>query len=179
MPAWAKDSGMSKADRLTGLPPVAQPSCRLLVLGSFPGGVSLARRQYYAHPQNHFWKIMQALWPNDPLPGPEHYEARCAWLGAHGVGLWDVYAACERQGSLDSAIRNAEVNDLAGLRRRCPELAAIAHNGGESFRHARITAALGLPVYRLPSTSPANASWSFERKLTAWAEVFARHGLME
>ncbi len=55
---------------------------------------------------------------------------------------------------------------------------AIAHNGGESFRHARHTRALGLPVYRLPSTSPANASWSFERKLAAWREVFEQHGLL-
>jgi len=89
-----------------------------------------------------------------------------------------VYAACEREGSLDSAIRNAEVNDLAGLRRLCPALEAVAHNGGESYKHSKHSLALGLPVYRLPSTSPANASWSFERKLTAWADVMARHGLL-
>ena len=57
-------------------------------------------------------------------------------------------------------------------------LTAIAHNGGESFRHARSTALLGVPVSRLPSTSPANASWSFDRKLTAWADLLARHGLV-
>jgi hypoxanthine-DNA glycosylase len=168
-----------KAERLVGLPPLARADCRLLVLGSFPGGVSLARQQYYAHPQNHFWKILQALWPNDPLPGADAYAARCEWLMDRHLGLWDVYLACEREGSLDSAIRAAEVNDLPGLVQRCPQLSAIAHNGGESFRHARITTALGLPVYRLPSTSPANASWSFDRKLAAWAEVFARHGLIQ
>jgi hypoxanthine-DNA glycosylase len=86
-----------------------------------------------------------------------------------------VYAACERDGSLDSAIRNAEVNDIAGL--HLPRLAAIAHNGGESFKHARHTRTLGVPVYPLPSTSPANASWSFERKLAAWHEVMQQHGL--
>lgn len=64
------------------------------------------------------------------------------------------------------------------MRRECPQLQAIAHNGGESFRHARQTQALGLPVYRLPSTSPANASWSFERKLAAWREVFEACGLL-
>jgi len=58
-----------------------------------------------------------------------------------------------------------------------PRLAAIAHNGGESFKHAARTAALGVPVYKLPSTSPANASWSFERKLSAWAALMARHQL--
>ena len=106
------------------------------------------------------------------------YQIRSERLLAHGVGLWDVYASCERQGSLDSAIRDAQVNDLSALRQRCPALAAIAHNGGESFKHARHTLALGLPVYRLPSTSPANASWSFERKLAAWRDVFQQHGLV-
>ena len=107
-----------------------------------------------------------------------NYSERTDALRAHGLGVWDVYAACEREGSLDSAIENAQLNDLAGLRQRCPQLQAIAHNGGESFRHARHTRALGLPVYRLPSTSPANASWSLARKTDAWREVFARHGLI-
>ncbi len=66
------------------------------------------------------------------------------------------------------------LNDLAGLRSLCPALTAIAHNGGESFKHARHTRPLGLPVFRLPSTSPANASWSFERKLGAWRDLFAQ-----
>ena len=109
---------------------------------------------------------------------PNTYHQRVDWLLDKGLGLWDVYASCERQGSLDSAIRQPQVNDLAGLLRHCPALRLIAHNGGESFRHARITRALGLPVYRLPSTSPANASWSFERKLAAWREVVGLAGLL-
>lgn len=149
-------------NRLQGLPPVFGPHTRLLVLGSFPGVASLRSQQYYGHPQNQFWKILAALWalPLVPMPYPE----RVAALHAHGLGLWDVYGACEREGSLDSAIRHPELNDLAWLRVQCPQLSAIAHNGGESFRHARHSAALGLPVFQLPSTSPANASWSFERK---------------
>ncbi|MGA0571848.1 DNA-deoxyinosine glycosylase [Variovorax sp. VNK109] len=162
--------------RLVGLPPLASPETRLLVLGSFPGGRSLAMQQYYAHPQNHFWKILSALWNTDFVAMP--YEDRCNAILARGLGVWDVYAACEREGSLDTSIRNAEVNDFASLARRCPQLQAIGHNGGESFRHARHTSQLGVPVYRLPSTSPANASWSFERKLTAWREVFTRHALV-
>ncbi|WCT23338.1 DNA-deoxyinosine glycosylase [Acidovorax temperans] len=164
------------AQRLTGLPPVVSERTVVLVLGSFPGAASLRAGQYYAHPQNHFWRILQTLWPQHPLP--EHYGQRCEWLLARGLGLWDVYASCERVGSLDTHIRNAQVNDFASLRARCPRLAAIAHNGGESFRHERSTALLGVPVHRLPSTSPANASWSFERKLTAWAQLLARHGLV-
>ncbi|MCM2345251.1 MAG: DNA-deoxyinosine glycosylase [Acidovorax soli] len=165
-------------ERLTGLAPVVSEGTVVLVLGSFPGAASLRAGQYYAHPQNHFWRILQALWPQHPLPGAGHYAQRCDWLLARGLGLWDVYASCERVGSLDTRIRNAQVNDFAALRARCPRLAAIAHNGGESFRHARSTAQLGVPVHRLPSTSPANASWSFERKLNAWAELLARHGLV-
>jgi double-stranded uracil-DNA glycosylase len=171
-----------KTLRLQGLPPVAGPATRLLVLGSFPGVASLQAQQYYGHPQNHFWKIMQALWPDDPLPAGEHYAKRCIWLLDHGLGLWDVYASCEREGSLDSAIRNAQVNDFAGLRAQCPRLQLIAHNGGESFRHARtVRAALAkehLPLVRLPSTSPANASWSLERKLEAWREAAVQAGLI-
>ena len=166
----------SMSDTLQGLGPILDERTRLLVLGSFPSVASLQAQRYYAHPQNHFWKILGALWGQPLTDMP--YNERTDVLRAHGLGVWDVYAACEREGSLDSAIRNARLNDLQGLRHRCPRLQAIAHNGGESFRHARHTRALGLPVYRLPSTSPANASWSFERKLAAWREVFEQHGLL-
>lgn len=166
------------AERLVGLPPVVGVGTVVLVLGSFPGVASLRAQQYYAHPQNHFWRILQALWPQHALPGPEQYAARCGWLLARGLGLWDVYGTCEREGSLDARIRHAEVNDFAGLRAHCPKLAAIAHNGGESFRHARATAQLGVPVLRLPSTSPANAAWCFERKCAAWGAALVTHGIL-
>jgi hypoxanthine-DNA glycosylase len=159
---------------LTGLAPIVSGNTTLLILGSFPGARSIAQQQYYAHPQNHFWKILQALWPGNPLPtGEDSYQKRSTWLLQQGLGVWDVYASCEREGSLDSAIRDAVVNDIASL--RLPKLAAIAHNGGESFKHARHTRTLGVPVHRLPSSSPANASWSFERKVQAWREVFERY----
>lgn len=157
------------APELSGLAPIIGPGTRVLILGSFPSVASLAAQQYYAHPRNHFWPILAALWPADPLPA--EYADRPAWVLRHGLGIWDVYAACEREGSLDSAIRNAQVNPLHELPLRCPQLRLIAHNGGESWRHRRITQALGVPVARLPSTSPANASWSFERKLQAWREA--------
>ena len=163
------------ACRLQGLAPVLGPRTRLLVLGSFPGVASLRAQQYYGHPQNHFWKILGALWALPLMQRP--YPERLAALHAHGLGLWDVYGACEREGSLDADIRAAELNDFASVLRQCPLLEAIAHNGGESYRHAKHTSALGLPVYKLPSTSPANASWSFDRKLAAWAEVLRRHGV--
>lgn len=160
---------------LTGLAPLANSDTRLLVLGSFPSVRSLELQQYYGHPQNHFWRILGTLW-GLPLRESDYAVRRAAAL-AHGVGIWDVYASCEREGSLDSAIRHAVVNDLAGLRARCPDLRAIAHNGGESWRQHRHTEGLGVPVYRLPSTSPANASWSFERKLAPSREVFLAVGI--
>lgn len=162
--------------RLVGLPPVIGPDTRLLVLGSFPGVASLRAQQYYGHPQNQFWKILSALWAVD-LVGLA-YDDRLDAVRMRGLGIWDVYGACEREGSLDTAIRHAELNDFARVLRECPKLQAIAHNGGESFRHAKHIQALGLPVHKLPSTSPANASWSFERKLQAWREVFAASGLL-
>ena len=162
---------------LTGLAPIVSPATVVLILGSFPGVRSLEQQQYYAHPQNQFWKILQAAWPDHPLAsGVDSYAKKKEWLLDRGLGVWDVYAACEREGSLDSAIRAPLANDIAGL--HLPRLAAIAHNGGESFKHARHTRALGVPVYQLPSTSPANASWSFERKLAAWREVFVAHKLI-
>ncbi len=154
------------------LPPLLAANTRLVVLGSFPGVASLRAQQYYGHPQNQFWKIMATLLSPNPaevLAMP--YAVRAQWLLAQGAGLWDVYAACDREGSLDSHIKNAQPNDLQSLRTCCPALVAIAHNGAESFKHAKLTQALGLPAHRLPSTSPANASWSFDRKLEAWKSV--------
>ena len=160
---------------LQGLPPVLAQHTRLVVLGSFPSVASLDAQQYYAHPRNHFWPILAAIWGVD-LPTLPYLE-RIAEVRARGLGIWDVYASCRREGSLDSAIEDAVPNDLASLRRRAPDLQAIAHNGGESARSMAITRRLGVAVLRLPSTSPANASWSFERKLTAWRAAFVENGL--
>ena len=165
------------ASMLEGLAPVLDRDTRLIVLGSFPGVASLRARQYYGHPRNHFWPILGALWGIADLPA-RPYAERLAALQARGVGLWDVYARCARQGSLDSAISQAELIDLASLLERAPRLGAIVHNGGESARAIKHTARLGLPVLRLPSTSPANASWSFERKLGAWRAAFREHGIV-
>ena len=157
------------------LPPLIGRDTRLVLLGSFPGAASLAAGQYYAHPRNQFWPLLSALLSEDLVA--LDYASRLQRLREHGLGLWDVIAECEREGSLDSAIREARYNDLGGLRRRAPQLVAVAHNGGESARAMRITGRLGLQVFRLPSSSPANASWSFERKLAAWRVVFDACGV--
>jgi len=163
------------SERLLGLPPVIARDTRLLVLGSFPGAASLAAGEYYAHPRNHFWPILSALWGVD-LRAMD-YPARLAEMQRRGLGLWDIYASCRREGSLDQAIQDAELNDFSNLHQRTPQLQAVAHNGGESARAMRVMAALGYPVLRLPSTSPAHASWSFDRKLAAWRAAFEEHGI--
>ena len=161
---------------LNALPPLVSSHTRLLILGSFPGVASLLAQQYYGHPQNHFWRILQAIWPSGAVNiRASSYQIRSEWLLSKKLGLWDVYASCEREGSLDSNIRYAVLNDFSTLKLLCPDLQAIVHNGGESFKHSKHTALLGVPVYKLPSTSPANASWSFERKLAAWREVFEKY----
>ena len=162
---------------LVGLAPIVDHHTRLIVLGSFPGVASLNAQQYYGHPRNHFWPILSALWGVDLTPLP--YAQRVSEVLRRGLGVWDVYASCRREGSLDSAIHQPVLNDLAGLKRQAPGLRAVVHNGGESARAMRHTRALGVPVFKLPSTSPANASWSFERKLAAWRAAFAQHGMID
>jgi hypoxanthine-DNA glycosylase len=159
--------------RLVGLPPLVGPAARVLILGSFPSVASLAARQYYAHPQNQFWKILGAVL-DQPLYAMD-YAAKQAAVIAAGIAIWDVYAGCERSGSLDSAIRNAIPNDFAALQKSAlagrPVRACF--NGQAAGKFAPRLQALGFETLTLPSTSPANAGWSFERKLAAW-----RAGLM-
>ena len=167
---------------MTGLPPLISSQTRLLILGSFPGVASLQAQQYYSHPQNQFWRVLSAILgemygSSSINTGVSSYQIRSEWLLSKKLGVWDVYASCQREGSLDSNIRQAVLNDFSTLRTLCPNLQAIAHNGGESFKHAKHTKNLGFPVFKLPSTSPANASWSFERKVAAWQDVFKKSGL--
>jgi hypoxanthine-DNA glycosylase len=166
---------VAKAPVLRGLTPVVAADTRLLVLGSFPSEASLAAAQYYAHPRNQFWTILSSLWDVDLRALA--YTARLDEVRRRGLGIWDVYASCRREGSLDSAIEGAAPNDLAGLVATLPRLSAIAHNGGESARAMRWTRTLAGEVVRLPSSSPANASWSLARKVDVWRAVFALHGL--
>lgn len=154
--------------RLRGLAPVFDAQARLLVLGSFPGAASLQAAQYYAHPRNAFWPLMGQLLAQAELAS-RPYAERLDVLRQHHVALWDAVAACCREGSLDTAIEAAEPSDLAGLVARLPSLRAIACNG--ALAHKQTLLALGepgLPVLRLPSTSPAHAGLSLADKIAAW-----------
>jgi TDG/mug DNA glycosylase family protein len=154
-------------------PPVVRPDTRLLVLGSLPGAVSLARSQYYAHPQNQFWRLMGRVVDRDLVA--HDYEGRLQALLDAGVGLWDTVAAATRKGSLDADIRLHAASDLAALAETLPELRAVAFNGGTSARIGRrqLAGVDGIDLVDLPSSSPAHASRGFEEKLEAWLKLRA------
>lgn len=154
---------------LAGFPPVIDRATRILVLGSFPGEASLAAQQYYAHPRNQFWRLLSAVL-GDALAGLP-YEQRLQRLRSHGIGLWDVIAACAREGSLDTAIRQAQANEFAMLKLQCPQLEKVCFNGKTSGRFEPAFAAAGFRTLVLPSSSPANAQLSFEEKLAQWKNI--------
>jgi len=158
------------APRKNGLPPVLARDARVLILGSFPGEASLAARQYYAHPRNHFWPILGAVL-GEPL-AELAYRARLARIKAHRVGLWDTIVACERRGSLDGAIRNAERGELARVRRAAPALALVCFNGKTAARAEPVWRAAGYATLVLPSTSPAYTR-PLGEKLAAWQALAA------
>ncbi len=148
-----------------------QPDARLLIMGSFPGEASLAAQQYYAHPRNQFWRLLSGVLEDD-LAALD-YEARLARLARHRIGLWDVIIACERQGSLDSAIRRAQAADFSVLHDGFPDLRIIAFNGKTSGKFAPQFEAAGFRTAILPSSSPAYAQLSFEEKLVRWRALLS------
>lgn len=154
---------------LTGLAPVIDTSTRVLILGSFPGAASLAAGQYYAHPRNALWPILSALTGDNLVALP--YAERLNRLLSHRIGLWDVLGACQREGSLDGAIRQPAANDFARLRERCPQLATVGFNGQTSGKFAPQFAQAGYRTVVLPSTSPAHASLSLDQKLVCWRRL--------
>lgn len=156
------------------LGPVAEKDARLLILGSMPGKVSLEKQQYYAHPRNAFWKI---LFRHYGLDEREDYAARKDLVLEHGIALWDVLASCEREGSLDSGIRNGQPNDLIGFLKEHPEIRVIGCNGRKA--HDSVIRwfgleGLGRELILLPSTSPAHAAMKFEEKLAVWSACLDR-----
>ncbi|WP_151634655.1 DNA-deoxyinosine glycosylase [Noviherbaspirillum aerium] len=154
---------------LAGFPPVLDRSTRIAVLGSFPGVASLTAQQYYAHPRNQFWRLLSAVL-DDPIASLP-YEQRLNRLLSHGIGLWDVIAICEREGSLDADIRQAQANDFAVLRHQAPQLRKVCFNGKTSGKYAPFFADAGFETLVLPSSSPANAQLSFEEKLAQWKNI--------
>ena len=164
----ASSGSIGGMDTKRCFPPVVDAHTRVLVLGSLPGEASLAAGQYYAHPQNQFWRLASAVLGEDLAALA--YADRLERLRARRFGLWDVVAEARREGSLDSHIKAHVGNDLTTLVTGLPELAAIGFNGKTAAR-------IGLQqlggvgdrysLVHLPSSSPAHTT-AFETKLAQW-----------
>lgn len=151
----------------------------MLILGSMPGMKSLSEQQYYAHPQNAFWKIMAALFD----ASADTYAQRVDLIKNNSLALWDVLKFCERHGSLDTRIDDAtiEVNDFVAFFKKYPAVTHVFFNGAKSEREfmKRVLPTLPdkivarLELKRLPSTSPAHAGLKLTDKLKAWKAVKA------
>ena len=183
---------------LSGFPPAGalgggNPP-RFLVLGSFPSARSLEKREYYGNPRNHFWTVLAACLG---LPEPRAYSRKIEMLEKGRIAIWDVFASCERKGSLDKDIIRAIPNPIQAFVSQHPSIAAIGANGGAAS--AALLAELGLrakgrlaktgdrflwsfpladerhvALFRLPSTSPVpSADYKIATdKIALWKEFF-------
>lgn len=155
--------------RKASFPPVTDPRTRVLVCGSLPGDRSLAARQYYAHPQNQFWRLIAAVIDRADLPALP-YEDRLAALIDARIGLWDAVASATRPGSTDAAIAAVQPNDLATLAATLHDLSAIAFNGATAHRlglRQLEASAARWTILSLPSSSPLHTI-GLPAKLPAW-----------
>ena len=155
-------------------PFIADAQTNRMIIGSMPGVASLNAGQYYAHPRNAFWKIVARLFE---VPYPfENYDAKLSLLLKNRIGLWDVFASCDRNGSLDSDIRNAVTNDFEAFFKRHPNVKVLYFNGGKAYQSfeksfKNNSFIQNLTLFPLPSTSPANARLTFNEKTKAWTVI--------
>ena len=157
-------------ERSEGFSPVAARDARILILGSLPGRRSILEQQYYAHPQNAFWRIMR-----DVLGISGSYRERCMGLTAHGVALWDVLRSSVRPGSMDADIRiaSAEANDFSRFFEEFRDIEKVLCNGRKAAalyeRFVLPELSIEMPVAVMPSTSAAYASMRYDSKLEIWS----------
>ena len=157
---------------LLGFPPVIDNLTHTLILGSFPGVASLNARQYYAFPQNQFWRLLSEVLDTE-LVGL-NYQDRLQQLLVHGIGLWDVFEACARQGSLDSAIKHGKMNDFKTLQTTYPNLKKLCFNGKTAGKIESDLRHLGFQTVQVPSSSPAYAQMHFAAKLPQWQQIVSK-----
>lgn len=151
--------------------PVFSPEARVMIVGSMPSVKSLSDAQYYAHPRNAFWPILFEVFGETPT---DDYEAKKKLIRSHGLALWDVALVCEREGSLDSNMRDVQFNDFAALYKECPHIHTVLCNGGTAHRLFMKSGYAGeRRVLRMPSTSPAY-TMAYSRKLAAWKAALAQ-----
>lgn len=152
--------------------PLVDSECRVLILGSMPGVKSLSMQEYYAHSQNRFWKLLAQLL-GEPLP--TNYVEKCAMLLRHHIALWDTLGYCEREGSLDSDIKNEQPNAICELLVDNPNIKAVFCNGGKAQAAFKRYFAKKLPrqlnIYYFHSTSPANARMRLENLAQEWQAI--------
>ena len=162
----AERASGGRASILHPIPPVYDENSELLILGSFPSVKSREAAFFYGHAQNRFWRVLATVY-GEPVPAT--VAEKTALLLRNRVALWDVLASCSIEGSADSSIRDAVPNDLRPIL-DLSGLSRIYVNGKTAARlYARcIEPELGIPAVCLPSTSPANAAWSFERLCGVW-----------
>ncbi|PAM93680.1 DNA-deoxyinosine glycosylase [Flavobacterium sp. IR1] len=148
-------------------PPITSKQANILILGTMPGTKSLELNQYYGHKQNNFWKFMFTIL-NEELSN--EYEIRKALLQKNNIALWDVLQFCERIGSLDSAIKNEIANDFETFLKEHQQIHTILFNGkaAAAFFKKYVHLTKTYQLITLPSSSPANASISYENKLNEW-----------
>ncbi|MCD8001661.1 MAG: DNA-deoxyinosine glycosylase [Oscillospiraceae bacterium] len=152
-----------------GFGPVYDAASRILILGSFPSAASRAVQFYYGHPRNRFWPVLAALLD---VPLPDTTEQRRNLLLSRHIALWDAIEECDVEGSSDGSIRNAVPTDLSRILSAAPVRAIFTNGGVSAAVYAKYQLPLtGIAAVRLPSTSPANAAWSFDRLCAAWARI--------
>ncbi len=135
-----------------------------------PGPEALRRREYYGFPGNHFWHVLPEIFK---APPPSNYREKIRLLKEHRVAVWDVAKSCTRRGASDSTMRDVMPNDISRLIRRYPNLRTIFVNGkkAEKLFNQYFGKTIKIPVYYLPSTSPAHASMPYKKKLEKWARI--------
>ena len=150
-------------------PPLYDKNSKELILGSFPSVKSREQMFFYGHPQNRFWKVVSAVMGTDI---PVTIEEKSNFLHANHIALWDVIASCDITGSSDSSIKNVVANDLAEILDNA-DIKQIFVNGktAEKYYNKYIRDTIGRDAVCLPSTSPANASWSMDRLVDAWGVI--------
>ncbi len=152
------------------LAPIVSKTSKLLILGSLPGEMSLQKQEYYAHPQNSFWRLMSQLFGENP---PLDYDGKIGLLLRHDIALWDVVGQAEREGSLDSNIKHPVPNEIGVLVQNYPSIKKIILNGQKAaLLYKKFFGDLGIKSIQVPSTSPARANLTFEQKLAEWQEAF-------
>lgn len=150
------------------LPPLISPDCRVLILGSHPSLISIRNKEYYANPRNMFWDIFGTIF-NIPRELP--YHDRISLILSSGIGIWDVYASCNRQNSADAKITCPVPNDITAIIESRPHIRAIFLNGREAERGFRLFFPdITINSHYLPSSSPAHAI-PLKEKIECWREI--------